>query len=110
MAVFSADSRPEVRIGGAIETARGEIAVSGQIDRLVVSDGTVEFAEFKSGADADAATAEGERLQLALYGALLARIHPEHTLSGMLVRTRTGEVEIFDEAAMRGQLAMITVP
>jgi len=107
--VFSPAGRAEVRIGGQIEIAGRKMSVSGQIDRLAMTADAVEFAEFKSGGDADFDTLEGERLQLALYGALLGRIHPGLALRGVLVRTRTGEIEVLDKAAIDRKIAAITV-
>jgi ATP-dependent helicase/nuclease subunit A len=107
-ALFSPAARAEIRVGGTVRLGGRDIAVSGQIDRLVLTPGAVEFADFKSGLVSEAGVVAAERLQLALYGALLAQIHPDRALRGMLVRTRSGAVEMLDAAAIERELAAIT--
>ncbi len=107
-ALFSPVARAEIRVGGTVTLGGRDVAVSGQIDRLVLTPDAVEFADFKSGLVSEASVVAAERLQLALYGALLAQIHPDLALRGMLIRTRSGAVEVLDKAAIERELAAIT--
>ncbi|ALA17217.1 MULTISPECIES: double-strand break repair helicase AddA [unclassified Chelatococcus] len=88
--LFGPDARAEVAVAGEIAVGSTRRAVSGQIDRLVVSDEAVVFADFKTSArpPADlAAVPEAHVAQLAVYGALLADIFPGRSLRALLVYT-----------------------
>ena len=78
--MFGPGSRAEVPIVGRLKRSNGEDAlVSGQIDRLAVTDAHVLILDYKTNRapPADAVgTPDAYVAQLALYRRLLAEIHP----------------------------------
>ena len=102
-ALFAAGSRAELPIVGHIPGVGTEpIAVSGQVDRLVVSDDTVLIADYKSdravpsGLDA----VESYVAQLGLYRAVLSRLYPDKRVRAALVFTSGPRLIELPEAAM----------
>jgi len=84
--LFGANSQAEVPIAGMV----GEFAISGQIDRLVVSDHKVLIVDYKTNRappvrEADIPTAY--RSQMATYRAALAEIFPSHQIHCALLWT-----------------------
>ncbi len=98
---FATGSRAEVSIVGRLELP-GRPLVSGQIDRLVVTNGEVLIVDFKTNHNPPtdpAAAPEGYVRQLALYRAVLARLYPQHGIRTALLWTETPEfMEIFPPA------------
>ncbi len=84
-ALFAEGSRAEVPLIGTVKTPRGSFTVSGQVDRLAVSDREVLIVDYKTNrpppASADA-VALSYRRQLALYRALLQRDLSRRTGAG----------------------------
>ncbi len=92
--LFTAGSRAEVPIVGRLPRPhRPDAIVSGQVDRLVVTDDAVLIADYKSNRpaprDLNALTAQHGHYvrQLALYRAVLARIYPNRSIRAALVWT-----------------------
>jgi ATP-dependent helicase/nuclease subunit A len=89
--IFAAGSRAEVPIVGRIAAPDGAapIHVSGQIDRLAVSDDTVLIADYKTDRVPPKALGEVKPYvtQLALYRAVLARLYPGKTVRAALLFT-----------------------
>jgi ATP-dependent helicase/nuclease subunit A len=89
--IFTPGSRAEVPIVGRINRAGAErVAVSGQVDRLSITEGAVLIADYKS----DGATPEcldevpqPYIAQLALYRAVLMRLYPDKTVRAALLFT-----------------------
>ncbi len=81
-ALFAEGSRAEVPLIGTVRTSRGTFTVSGQVDRLAVSETEVLIVDFKTNRpppqSADGVTLAYRR-QLALYRALLQGIYPGRT-------------------------------
>jgi ATP-dependent helicase/nuclease subunit A len=100
-AVFAGGSRAEVSIVGRLELP-GRPLVSGQIDRLVVTDSEVLIVDFKTNHSPPTDPAEAPQAyirQLALYRAVLARLYPKHGIRTALLWTETPEfMEIFPPA------------
>jgi ATP-dependent helicase/nuclease subunit A len=104
---FGPGSRAEVPIAGLLATARGQFAVSGQIDRLVVSFGSVHLIDFKTDRAVPARTADVPPAyvrQLALYWALLAALDPSRIVRASLVWTAAPSVMNLPQEAMRKAL------
>jgi len=90
-AIFASGSRAEVPIVGRIPNDHGEpLGVSGQVDRLVISDDTILIADYKTD------SAVPQRLddvpppyltQIALYRAVISRIYPDKTVRAALIFT-----------------------
>ncbi len=91
-ALFAAASRAEVPLIGTVTTPRGPFTVSGQVDRLAVSDSEVLIVDYKTNRPppADVAgVALVYRRQLALYRALLQQVYPGRTVRAFLLWTAT---------------------
>lgn len=89
--IFSDAARGEVPVTGLIETRdQGLYALSGQIDRLLITDDDVLIVDFKTNRPPPA-TIEGVAdlylRQLAAYRAVMARIYPQKTVSCALLWT-----------------------
>ncbi len=87
-ALFGPGARGEVPLAGTVRLASGATrAVSGQADRMVVGNETVLLADFKTGAPDPSGTPGAYLVQLALYRALLAEIHPGRRIRTLIVWT-----------------------
>jgi len=89
-ALFAEGSRAEVPLIGSVRTSRGTFTVSGQVDRLAVTDRDVLIVDYKTNRpppDDAAGVALAYRRQLALYRALLGEIYPSHTVRAFLLWT-----------------------
>jgi ATP-dependent helicase/nuclease subunit A len=91
-ALFASGSRAEVPLIGTLRTPRGSFTVSGQVDRLAVTEREVLIVDYKTNrpppGDASG-VALAYRRQLALYRALLAEIYPSHSVRAFLLWTAT---------------------
>lgn len=89
-ALFAASSRAEVPLIGTVRTRRGTFTVSGQVDRLAVTEREVLIVDYKTNRPPPEAAAEVAlpyRRQLALYRALLGEIYPGRTVRAFLLWT-----------------------
>lgn len=89
-ALFAEGSRAEVPLIGTLQTPRGTFTVSGQVDRLAVSDTEVLIVDYKTNRpppDSAEGVALVYRRQLALYRALLQRIYPGRRVRAFLLWT-----------------------
>jgi ATP-dependent helicase/nuclease subunit A len=101
--IFAAGSRAEVPIVGRIATPDGTpLHVSGQIDRLAVTGGTVLIADYKTDRFPPDALDEVEPYvaQLALYRAVLTRLYPGKTVRAALLFTEGPKLMEIPAAAM----------
>jgi ATP-dependent helicase/nuclease subunit A len=110
-AVFAPGSRAEVSIVGRLERPGGRPAlVSGQIDRLVVTDREVLIVDFKTNHAPPSDPAEAPRgyvRQLALYRAVLGRLYPQLPVRAALLWTETAELMEISAPALEAELASI---
>ena len=92
-ALFSAGSLAEVPIAGEITLANGAVrAVSGQIDRLAVTENEVLIADFKTASRPPAdetAIPPATQAQLAVYRALIGQIYPGRQVRTLVIYTAT---------------------
>ncbi len=89
-ALFAEGSRAEVPLIGTVKTARGTFTVSGQVDRLAVSEKEVLIVDYKTNRpppDSTDGVALAYRRQLALYRALLQQIYPGRMVRAFLLWT-----------------------
>ena len=89
-ALFAEDSRAEVPLIGTVKTPRGTFTVSGQVDRLAVSDGEVLIVDYKTNRpppEHASGVALAYRRQLALYRSLLQAIYPGRPVRAFLLWT-----------------------
>ncbi|EJF74572.1 double-strand break repair helicase AddA [Bartonella alsatica] len=93
--LFSDHSRAEVSLMGIVKIHGKEQVVSGQIDRLYITQNSIIFADFKTGVppENEAAIAPHYLLQMALYRKLLQAIHPNKNIQALLIYSK--EVKIF---------------
>jgi ATP-dependent helicase/nuclease subunit A len=86
--LFAPGSRPEVPIVGRLILGGETIRVSGQIDRLAVTQSSVLIADFKTNRPAPRRIDDvppGYLRQLALYRAVLAKLYPGRPLRAALI-------------------------
>jgi ATP-dependent helicase/nuclease subunit A len=89
-ALFAEGSRAEVPLIGTVKTPRGTFTVSGQVDRLAVSEREVLIVDYKTNRpppQSASGVALAYRRQLALYRSLLAGIYPGRTVRAFLLWT-----------------------
>lgn len=107
--VFAAGSRAEVAIAGTLKSARGQAALSGQIDRLAVTAGEIFIVDYKTNRPPPKHVedvAPAYIAQLAAYRALLQEIYPGRKMRAALLWTfeaRLTEIpsEMLDHAFAR---------
>jgi ATP-dependent helicase/nuclease subunit A len=108
-AVFAAGSRAEVSIVGRPELP-GRPLVSGQIDRLVVTDQEVLIVDFKTNHNppTDPAKAPATYVrQLALYRAVLRKLYPQRSIRAALLWTETLDFMEISAPALDAELASL---
>jgi ATP-dependent helicase/nuclease subunit A len=108
-AVFAEGSRAEVSIVGRLDVP-GRPLVSGQIDRLVVTESEVLIVDFKTNhtPPADPALAPPAYIrQLALYRAVLGKLYPQRAVRAALVWTETPDFMEISPPALDAALASL---
>ena len=89
-ALFAEGSRAEVPLIGTVKTPRGTFTVSGQVDRLAVTDSEVLIVDYKTNRPPPAQSSDvalAYRRQLALYRSLLQAIYPGRPVRAFLLWT-----------------------
>jgi ATP-dependent helicase/nuclease subunit A len=89
-AVFGPGSRPEVAIAGRAEGLPENLAISGRVDRLVVSAERVLVVDFKTNRPAPSTIDRADRaylVQMAVYVAVLSEVFPGRAIEAALVWT-----------------------
>jgi ATP-dependent helicase/nuclease subunit A len=111
-AVFADGSRAEVSIVGQLERPGGiSVLVSGQIDRLVVTQTEVLIVDFKTNQSPPDSASEAPAAyvrQLALYRAMLQKLYPQRAIRTALLWTETPELMEILPPALDAELASIT--
>jgi ATP-dependent helicase/nuclease subunit A len=107
-ALFAPGSRAEVPIVGSVTIAGETVAVSGQVDRLVVTQDAVLIADFKTGRNT-AQRFGGYAKQLAQYRALLQEIYPGRTVRAALVWTEVPDLMELSADDLDAALARVTL-
>ncbi|WP_175868363.1 double-strand break repair helicase AddA [Bartonella gabonensis] len=92
--LFSEYSRAEVLLMGIVKIRGKEQAISGQIDRLYITENSIIFADFKTGIppENEAAIAPHHWLQMALYRKLLQAIHPNKDVQALLIYSKEAKI------------------
>ena len=105
-ALFGAGSQAEVSVGGRIALPDGQkIAISGQIDRLFVSETEVLIADFKTGVPHTGTSMPAAYLaQLAMYGAAVGPLYPGRTIRAFLIWTEGAQSEEIAPALLEAAL------
>jgi ATP-dependent helicase/nuclease subunit A len=108
-AVFAPGSRAEVPIVGRLDRpGGGRLVVSGQIDRLVVSDDAVLIVDYKTNHAPPAHPKDAPPAyvrQLALYRAVLAKLYPARPVRAALLWTETLDMMEIPASALDAGLA-----
>ncbi|MEO3427642.1 double-strand break repair helicase AddA [Pelagibius sp. CAU 1746] len=102
--LFGPGSRAEVPLAGLVETVAGPQAIAGQVDRLLVENGSVSLIDFKSQRPAPEAPEDVPSLylrQMAAYRALLARIYPGRAIRSYLLWTDQPRLMQLSDALLR---------
>ena len=107
--VFAAHSRPEVSIVGRLpRDGRPPVLVSGQIDRLAVTEREVLIVDFKTNLAPPRTVAETPLAyvrQLALYRAILRQLYPTRAVRAALLWTEAPEFVEISASALDAALA-----
>ncbi|MHA7871762.1 MAG: double-strand break repair helicase AddA [Hyphococcus sp.] len=109
--VFSQSSRAEVGIAGKVKGPKGDIIVSGQIDRLVVEDSSVLIVDYKTNRPPPARiedTAPAYLAQMAAYRALLQEIYPTHQIETALLWTFEARLMALPDAVLDHAFARLS--
>ena len=110
--LFAPGSRAEVPLIGILPRAGlAPYSVTGQVDRLVVTENEVLIADYKTNRPAPAALSDvppAYRRQLALYRALLQRIYSGRTVRAALVWTDNATLMELSQEALDAEIATLT--
>ena len=110
--LYGAGSCAEVPIVGRVEIGSKIMRVSGQIDRLAVTQSSVLIADFKTNRPAPQRIEDvppGYVRQLALYRAVLAKLYPDKTLRAALVWTEVPDLMELSAEALDAALLDINL-
>jgi ATP-dependent helicase/nuclease subunit A len=110
-AIFSPSARAEVSIMGTLRLGSREFAVSGRIDRMVVTDSAVEIVDFKTNRVPPASPGDipfEHRAQLAIYRAILGPLYPDKEIRCGLIYTEAAKTYWLEPARMDASLAELT--
>jgi ATP-dependent helicase/nuclease subunit A len=109
--LFSPGSRAEVPIVGRLRN--GSVAVSGQVDRLAVTDDSVLMADYKTNRPAPRSLDEVPAAyvsQLALYRAAFGQLYPSKPVRAVIVWTDVPDLMEVSVAAFDRALDAVTCP
>jgi ATP-dependent helicase/nuclease subunit A len=112
-ALFAPHSRAEVPIVGRVVVAGRTVAVSGQVDRLAVTDAGVLIADYKTSRPPPRRLEDVPRAyvaQLALYRAVLAIIYPDRPIRAALIWTDVPDLMEISAQDLDRALAAVTTP
>ncbi|MBI3703020.1 MAG: PD-(D/E)XK nuclease family protein, partial [Rhizobiales bacterium] len=110
-ALYGPGSRAEVPIVGRLMLEGRDVRVSGQIDRLAVTNSYVLIADFKTNRPAPRRIEDVPSnyiRQLALYRAVLAKLYPDKPLRAALIWTEVPDLMELSPAVLDAALAGIT--
>src|SRR5450631_2590593 len=109
--LFAPGSRAEVPIVGRLILGGEEVRVSGQIDRLAVTQSAVLIGDFKTNRPAPRRIEDVPQSylrQLALYRAVLAKLYPQRVLRTTLIWTEVPDLMELSEEVLDAALARVT--
>jgi ATP-dependent helicase/nuclease subunit A len=109
--LFAPGSRAEVSIVGRLaRPGQPPALVSGQIDRLVVTESEILIVDYKTNHAPPRSAAEAPMAyvrQLALYRAVLAKLYPKRPIRTALLWTETAEMMEISAPALDARLATV---
>ena len=109
--LYRPGSRAEVPIVGKLMLGGQPVIVSGQVDRLVVTQASVLIADFKSDRAPPRRIEDAPQdyvKQLALYRAVLKILYPDRPVRAVLIWTEVPEVMELSAEALEGALMQVT--
>ncbi len=109
--LFAPGSRAEVPIVGRL--AGGTLTVSGQVDRLAVTNDCVLIADYKTNRPAPRSVEAVPKpyvTQLALYRAVLGQLYPDRPVRAALIWTDVPDLMELSAASLDAALAAVTSP
>jgi ATP-dependent helicase/nuclease subunit A len=109
-ALFAAGSRAEVPVVGKLSLNGNTVRVSGQIDRLAVTQDAVQIADFKTNRPAPRRIDEVPPAyvrQLAFYRAVLAKLYPNRPVRAALIWTEVPDLMELSAEALDAVLRQV---
>ncbi|HTT49630.1 MAG TPA: double-strand break repair helicase AddA [Pseudolabrys sp.] len=109
--LYGPGSRAEVAIVGRLDVGAKTVRVSGQVDRLAVTQGSVLIADFKTNRPAPRRIEDvppSYVRQLALYRAVLAKLYPDKSVRAALIWTEVPDLMELYAEALDAALAEVT--
>jgi ATP-dependent helicase/nuclease subunit A len=106
--LYGAHSRAEVPIVGRVQINGQTRRVSGQVDRLAITQAAVLIADFKTNRPVPRIVPPGYIRQLALYRAVLAKLYPSKAVRCALIWTEIPDLMELSDEALDAALAQIT--
>jgi ATP-dependent helicase/nuclease subunit A len=109
--LFSPGSRAEVSIVGRLQRDGRPVAVSGQVDRLVVTANAVLIADYKTNRPPPRRIEDVPKAyvtQLALYRAVLGKLYPDKAVRTLLIWTEVPDLMEIPAASLDAALAAVT--
>ncbi len=108
--LFEGEARAEVSLAGRLDVKSGSMLVTGQIDRLIISDDRVTILDYKTNRSVPnsiADTPDEYITQLALYRDLVARIYKTKEIISALLWTQTPELMVIPDESLNRALDAI---
>jgi ATP-dependent helicase/nuclease subunit A len=112
-ALFASGSRAEVAIAGRLSRNGQSFTVSGRVDRLAVTEGSILIADYKTAGGSPRTpehVAESHVRQLALYRDVLSRLYPGRAVRACLVFTDVPDLVEISASMLEAALARVTSP
>ena len=109
--LFTPGSRAEVPIVGKVRKGGQTVLVSGRIDRLAVTPGSVLIADYKTNRPAPRTLDDVPPSyigQLALYRAVLQKLYPDKAVRAALIWTEVPDLMELSDRALDDALAQVT--
>jgi ATP-dependent helicase/nuclease subunit A len=109
--LYGPGSRAEVPIVGRLMLGGQPVRVSGQVDRLAVTQGSVLIGDFKTNRPAPRRPQDVPGLyvrQLALYRAVLMRLYPDRPIRAALIWTEVPDLMELSADLLDQALAQVT--
>ncbi|HYE43968.1 MAG TPA: 3'-5' exonuclease, partial [Caulobacteraceae bacterium] len=106
--VFGPGSRPEVAVAGSAPDLPAGLAISGRLDRLVVTPDRVLVVDYKTNRPAPARAEDADPsylAQMAVYAAVLRALYPDRPVEAALLWTDGPRLTPLDEGLLQRTLA-----
>ncbi len=107
---FEGEAQAEVSLAGRLDIKSGSMLVTGQIDRLIVSEDSVTILDYKTNRQVPSSLDETPAeyiTQLALYRDLVTRIYQNKKIVSALLWTQTPQLDIIPDEMLNKALEAI---